>query len=111
MNKKIQFNYDGVDYTLEYDRKAVNLMEANGLDLNAIHSKPSSMISILWQGAFLKNHRKETAEKVQEMYDRIPNKSELNEALQNMIIETYSVLIGDNDSQEDPSKNITWKMS
>lgn len=108
MNKKIEFNYEGVDYTLEYDRKAIELMEANGLQMDAVRSKPASMISILWQGAFLKNHRKETPAKIQQIYDNIKNKSDLNAALSEMVFETYTVLLGDG---EDDSKNIDWKMS
>jgi len=110
MNKKIEFDYKGVKYTLEYDRKAIEIMENNGLKIDEIKSKPASMISILWQGAFLKNHKKEKIEKIQEIYENIGNKSELNSCLSEMAIETYSVLLGDNED-EDNSKNIDWKMS
>ena len=110
MNKKIKFCYGGVNYTLEYDRKAIEIMEANGLEIDAIKSKPASTISILWQGAFLKNHKKEKSEKIQEIYDNMGNKSELNAYLSEMAVETYTSLLGD-DEDRDNSKNIDWKMS
>jgi len=109
MNKKIEFSYEGVDYTLEYDRKAIEIMEANGLELDSVRSKPASMVSILWQGAFLKNHKKEKPSKIQEIYDNMKNKSDLNTYLSEMVFETYAVLLGDD--EEDDSKNIEWKMS
>lgn len=109
MNKKLEFNYNGKDYTLEYDRKAIKIMEANGLKIDAITSQPISMIEILWQGAFLKNHKSEKSEKILEIYDSMKNKSDLNAALVSMFSETYTALIGDN--EEDDSKNIEWKMA
>lgn len=111
MNKKIEFNYEGVDYTLEYNREAVEFMENNGLRIKEIQEKPLTMVGILWKGAFYKNHSKEKLDKVQEIYDNIPNKSDLNAALTNMFYETYAVLIGDSDEKENNSKNIEWKMS
>ena len=45
MNKKIEFNYDGVDYTLEYNREAIMFMESKGLDISKVTSQPLTMIS------------------------------------------------------------------
>lgn len=110
MNKKIEFNYDGVDYTLEYNRDAVIFMEREGLDISEMQSKPLTMIDILWRGAFWKNHKKEKNDKIQEIYKNVPNKSDLNAALSEMFLETYAALIGDSEDT-DNSKNIVWKMS
>lgn len=79
--------------------------------ITEIQSKPITMVEILWQGAFWKNHRKEKIATMQKIYDSIKNKSELNAALTDMFLETYSALIGDNDEIDDVSKNIEWKMS
>lgn len=110
MNKKIEFNYDGEDYILEYNREAIKYMESRGLDLSAIQKQPITMVEILWQGAFFKNHRKENFSRIQEIYENIGNKTELNAALSEMFYETYSILIGDNEDEKNP-KNISWKMS
>ena len=109
MNKKIEFSYDGKDYTLEYDRKAVKVMEANGLRINEIQEQPFSMIEILWQGAFLKNHKNEKNDKILEIYEHIKDKEGLNAALLEMFSETYTALIGSDEN--DDSKNIEWKMA
>ena len=110
MNKKIEFNYEGKDYTLEYDRKSIKIMEANGLKINDIAEQPVSMIEILWQGAFLKNHKNEKTETIEKIYEKIPNRSDLNAGLISMFTETYTSLIGDSDEKDD-SKNIEWKMA
>lgn len=111
MNKKIELSYEGVDYTLEYNREAVEFMEANGLRIKEIQEKPVSMVGILWKGAFYKNHSNEKLEKIQEIYEHIPKRAELNAALSAMFYETYAVLIGNSDEKEENSKNIEWKMS
>ena len=110
MNKKIEFNYDDVDYTLEYNRDAVVYVEERGFNISEIKTKPVTMLNILWQGAFYKNHRKEKLDKIQEIYDSIGNKSDLNAALTEMYYEAYESLIGDKEG-EDNSKKVTWKMS
>lgn len=110
MNKKIEFTFDGVDYTLEYNRDAIIFMEKKGFNISELESKPLTMIEILWQGAFWKNHRKEKADTIEKIYESISNKSELNAALSEMFIEAYSVLIGDSE-ETDETKNIVWKMS
>lgn len=110
MNKKIEFNYDGVDYILEYNRDAVIYIEDRGFNISEMKTKPITMINILWQGAFYKNHRKEKLDKIQEIYDSIKNKSDLNAALTEMFYETYAVLIGDSEGEDD-SKKVIWKMS
>lgn len=110
MNKKIEFNYDGKDYVLEYNRKAVEIMENNGLKIKEIEDKPLSTINILWAGAFLKNHKNEKADTIQKIYESIPNKMELNAALVEMFSETYLMEIGDSDNV-DETKKVKWKLA
>lgn len=110
MNKKIEFSYEGKDYTLEYDRKSVKLMEAKGLEISKFQDKPISMIEILWEGSFLKNHKNLTSSKIDEIYENMSNKSDLNTALISMFSETYASLIGDNED-DDNSKKVEWKMA
>ncbi len=110
MNKKIEFTYEGIEYTLEYDRAAIRYMESVGLDMSAIGSKPATMMGILWRGAFVKNHKKENVDKIDNMYKEIKNKTDLNAGLLEMVSEAYTSLYGDGENDDD-SKNIEWKMS
>lgn len=112
MNKKIGFSYEGTDYVLEYNRDAVLYMEAEGLNVSEVKLKPLTTIELLWRGAFLKNHKKESMNKIQKMYSDLKNKEDLNAALVEMYYETYTSLLGGNEEEsEDDSKNIEWKMS
>lgn len=109
MNKKIELTYDDVDYTLEYNRESITYMEKQGLNISEITTKPATMLIILWRGAFIKNHKKTKIETIDEIYDNIQGKEDLNGALSEMVFEAYEALMGDN--KEDTSKKIVWKMS
>jgi hypothetical protein len=110
MNKTITFKYEGKEYTLEYDRKTIKILEAHGLSLDKVEGQPLTTMELLWQGAFLKNHKNEKEDKILDMYRNIKDKSALNEGLITMYRETYLALLGD-DEDIDDSKKIEWKMS
>lgn len=50
------------EYVLEYSRRTAIKVEQAGLDLNAIESKPMTMIPLLFWGAFLMHHPHMTKE-------------------------------------------------
>lgn len=106
MNKKIEFDYKEKHYVLEYNRDAIMVMEKQGFDLDQYTSKPMTMISLAFQGAFIKNHRGVNGATVQEIFDNLGNKEKLSNQLIEMISETYSSLFEDNKSD---GKNISWK--
>ena len=107
MSTKIEFNYEGKDYTLEYNRDSIRFIEKQGFDLNEFASKPMTMISLAFEGAFIKNHRNIKAATVKEIFDRFSKKEDLSDILATMISETYNTLF---DSEEnDDGKNIEWK--
>ena len=47
MNKKIEFDYEGKHYTLEYNRNAVALIERQGFCIDELVKKPMSMLPCL----------------------------------------------------------------
>ena len=55
MAKKIVITHDGKDYTLEFNRRTVRQMEANGFVVNT--DKPMTMVLDLFHGAFAMHHR------------------------------------------------------
>lgn len=110
MNKKIEINYNGEKYTLEYDRDVVIKIERAGLNVNEIASKPVSSMQMLFEGAFLKNHKRIKREDVLAIYDTIKNREQLNNALLEMYIDVYNSTVGDDDENDD-SKNTEWKMA
>lgn len=108
MNTKINLTYKGVPYTLEYDRMSVKTLEANGFDIADFMAKPMSNIELAFAGAFLKHHRKTKQSVITEIYDKCPNKSDLIEALVQMIQETYESLL--EDTEADDEGNATWEV-
>lgn len=106
MSKKIEFEYEGTKYCLEYSRDAIKVMERQGFDLNKFMSQPMTSVDLAFEGAFLKNHRNIKATKVKDIYQALGNKNELANELLDMISETYNSLFED---EENSGKNIEWK--
>jgi hypothetical protein len=108
MGKTIEFKYKNTDYTLEYNRDAIKLMEKQGFDLESFTKHPMTMVDLAFEGSFLMHHAKITKKEVSEIYDLFTKKRDLVNQLIVMINETYSSLFEDNN--EDDSKNIEWKI-
>ena len=103
---KITLTYDNKEYELEYSRQSVRTMEAQGFVLNDIETKPVTMIPMLYQGAFMKNHKGIKRNLMDEIYDELNDKTGLIAALMEMYVETLSTLT---DDKEDAG-NATWVM-
>lgn len=108
MNTKINLNYKGVPYTLEYNRMAIKLIENEGFSLNDFTEKPMTMIDLVFKGAFYKNHRKLSSVLIEEIYNHCVNKEGLLEKLTTMITECYSSLT--EDPKEGEEGNATWEV-
>ena len=107
MNTKINLTYEGVDYTLEYNRMSVKMLENNGFVFEEFAKKPMSNIEMAFAGAFIKNHRKVSQNTIDEIYARCPNKDALLEALTKMISECYESLM---DEPQNNEGNIEWEV-
>lgn len=101
---KINFNYQKKDYTLEYNRQTIKLMESQGFVLEEVTSKPATMLPQLFAGAFMKNHRGLKRNLIDEMLDETKDKNGLMQVLMEMYAETLSSLIEDNPD----AGNATW---
>lgn len=104
---KITISYDKKDYVLEYSRQSVRTMEAQGFVLDDIAAKPMMMIPMLFQGAFIKNHRGIKRNLMDEIYEEINNKTDLITALMELYTETLSTLMDD----KADAGNATWAMT
>ena len=58
MSKTIQFTYNDVDYTLEYTRKTLEKMEADGIVLADMNKKPVTILPKLFEYAFYAHHKR-----------------------------------------------------
>lgn len=103
---KIAITYDKKEYVLEYSRQSVKTMESQGFVLDELTSKPMTMIPMLFQGAFIKNHTGMKRALKDEIYEQIGDKTGLMEALMEMYAETLSTLTDDKGGEG----NATWAM-
>lgn len=106
MNTKITLTYKGVDYTLEYDRMSVKLLENQGFSLQEFTQKPMSNIDLAFAGSFIKNHRKISQNIIDEIYSKMKDKESLIQVLSTMISECYESLM---EEPKDDEGNISWE--
>ena len=102
---KINLTYAKKDYILEYNRQSVKTMESQGFVLEDLTAKPMTMIPLLFQGAFIKNHRGIKRNLMDDIFEEIGDKTALMEALMEMYAETLTSLTDGNGEG-----NATWAM-
>ena len=105
---KINLTYDKKEYVLEFNRQSVKTMESQGFVLEELTAKPMTMIPLLFQGAFIKNHSGKDGVKrkvVEEIFEEIGDKTALMEALMEMYAETIGTL-----TEGSGEGNATWAM-
>ena len=103
---KINLTYDKKEYILEFNRQSVKTMEGQGFVLEELTAKPMTMIPLLFQGAFIKNHRGIKRSLMDEIFEEIGDKTGLMEALMEMYAETLSTL-----TENNSEGNATWAMT
>ena len=103
---KINLTYDKKEYILEFNRQSVKTMESQGFVLEELTAKPMTMIPLLFQGAFIKNHRGIKRNLMDEIFEEIGDKTALMEALMEMYAETLSTL-----TEGSGEGNATWAMT
>lgn len=97
MTPKISFSYNGINYCLEYNRKTVKMMEDRGFVASRILEAPMSVLPELFAGAFLANHKHTKREIIDEIFDKMQDKSALIELLSQMYNEPIKALMEDGD--------------
>lgn len=108
MAKVITFEYDNANYTLEYTRESVRLLESRGFRISDMVDKPNTIIPLLFEGAFLAHHRNLKKARIEEMFEKFPNKNELLSKLYEMYNEPAEVLFAE---PEDDEGNVEWGAS
>ena len=99
---RIEFDYKGKHYCLEYDRKSVLRMEAAGYKPGETELSPYTELNMLWAGAFAKNHitgpNRVSDRVIEEILDNIKmDKLQLRDYLRTMVSETYTSLMSENE--------------
>ena len=98
---KIEFDYNGKHYCLEYDRKSVLRLEGAGSKPGEPELAPYTELQILGAGALAKTHlsgpNRVSDRVIEEILNQVKmDKFELRDILRNMIAETYRTLMDEN---------------
>lgn len=107
MSKKIQFEHEGKEYTLEYTLRTAGNANADGFILDELGDKPALMIPKLVFWAFNRNHRSITRKQAEEIYDGITQKSAFIAALAEMYAEACNALVDDVEEQGNANWTVT----
>ena len=111
-SKQITINYNNAQYTLEYNRAVVILMERQGFNINELESKAVLNTSLLVRYAFFLHHRKLAEDKIFEIFDSISNRDGFVEKLIDMCSDTYVSMLNDpEDDGGETEGNATWGAS
>lgn len=89
------------EYVLEFTRATVIKVEEK-LNVNEAENAPMTTAMILFEGAFLANHKNVKKETIDEIFYSIPDITKLSEALVAMYAEAFESLEGE-------TGNATWE--
>lgn len=96
MAKKLNFEYKGKEYTLEYTRESVKQMQREGFVSQDIINKPMIALPMLFAGAFKAHHRYDVKQKdIDEIFAQFKNKEALVEKLAEMYSEPMETMLDD----------------
>lgn len=105
MAKQIIINYNGDEYTLEFNRRIAKRMQDNGFVID--ENKSISMITELFKGAFQMHHKRIDPALVDEIWAAQRKKEDLLAQLVSMYAEPVASLM---DEDEGDDENPTWKV-
>lgn len=108
MAKQIIFSYEGKDYTLEYTRRTIQQMEAEGFVANDIEKRPMTLLPALFAGAFKAHHRFVKQEDIDKIFAGMPDKESLIGKLAEMYNEPIMYLM---DEPDEKTGNVEWVTS
>ena len=106
---KIEFEYEGVDYTLEYTAASLKKMEEGGFDFAHLDRKVLTAAEELFYGAFLANHKNTPRKVCETIYKEFSESAEdggasLTDVLGQMLNEALEELTSH-------KGNIKWKVA
>ncbi len=108
MNKQLRFTYMDKEYVLEYTRKTVEQMEAQGFKAHEINERPMTMLPKLFEGAFLANHKYASKTVIGEIFSKMGNRQELIGKLAEMYNEPIASLV---EEPKEDEGNLNWTAS
>ena len=93
----LKLKYEDRTYTLEYTLASLRAMDRGGFSLSKVTEQPSTMLPLLFRGAFLEHHAGMKEGRVNEIYDHLENRSGLIEKLIDLYSDALNSLMEDNE--------------
>lgn len=108
MAKTLTIKYNDSEYTLEFTRKSIEILEKRGFKITDIQDKPVSTLPMLFAGAFIAHHKFAKPEVIEEIFSKLKNKEELLGKLAEMYNEPILAMM---DEPEESEGNLDWGTS
>ena len=89
----------GNKYFLEYSKTSILQMEKAGFSLEDFDKQPVMMTTMLYQGAFIKNHRNIKVETMDKIYAALKNKEGFLKKLVEMYTEQSDALVEEGNAE------------
>ena len=105
---KIEFEYKGKNYTLQYTADSLKKMEEQGVDFAALGKKILTAGETLFIGSFIANHPETPRSFAKEIYSEIKGTAEGGEALDDVLFEMFNEAIAEITQR---SGNLGWKVT
>ncbi len=106
MAKTITIKFEGTEYTLEFTRKSIEILEKRGFKIMDIQDKPVTTLPMLFAGAFHAHHKLLKPNIIEDIFDKMKNKEELLNKLAEMYNEPILAMMND---PEDSEGNLNWE--
>ena len=108
MAKTLTIKYNGSEYTLEYTRKSIEIMEKRGFKITDVQDKPVSTLPALFAGAFLAHHKFVKSDVIDDIFSKLTKREELLSKLAEMYNEPILAMM---DEPEESEGNLDWETS
>ena len=108
MAKTLTIKYNDSEYTLEFTRKSIEILEKRGFKITDIQEKPVSTLPMLFAGAFIAHHKFAKPEVIEDIFSKLKNKEELLGKLAEMYNEPILAMM---DEPEESEGNLDWETS
>ena len=106
MAKTLTIKYNDSEYTLEFTRKSIEILEKRGFKITDIQDKPVSTLPMLFAGAFIAHHKFAKPELIEEIFSKLKNKEELLGKLAEMYSGPILAMM---DEPEESEGNLDWE--
>lgn len=108
MAKTLTIKFEGTEYTLEFTRKTISMLEQKGFRIADVTDKPVSTLPAFFAGAFLAHHKFVRPEVIDAIFSKISNKDDLIGRLAEMYNEPLLTML---DEPEQSEGNVDWEAS